>query len=80
MNLEQVTMKLEQYGQEHLLRYMNELPARERESLCSQIMENDFSVLGHIHESAPSQGREVISPVRAMTLEEIAENMEGLGI
>ncbi len=74
MNLEQVTMKLEQYGQEHLLRYMDELPARERESLCSQIMENDFSVLGHIHESAPSQGREVISPIRAMTLEEIAEN------
>lgn len=74
MNLEQVTTKLEQYGQEHLLRYIDELSTRDQESLCSQIMENDFSVLGHIHDSAPSHGKEAISPIKAMTLEEIAEN------
>lgn len=71
MNLEQVKKKLVQYGQEHLLQYMDELSVREQESLCQQIMENDFSVLQHIHHPAAVEEDVSISPIKALTLEEI---------
>lgn len=71
MNLEQVKEKLAQYGQEHLLQYMDELSVREQESLCQQIMENDFSVLQHINHPASVEEDAEISPIKALTLEEI---------
>lgn len=74
MDLDKVNKKLEQYGQEHLLRYMDELSDREKESLCRQIIDNDFSVLKHIGDSSDIQNNAVISPIKALTLEEIAKD------
>ena len=74
MNVEQVKEKVKQYGQEHLLQYMEELPAEEQESLCRQIMENDFSVLEHINNSTTVESNAMISPIKALTREEIAAN------
>ena len=40
--------KLKEYGQEHVLKYYDELPAREQESLLSQVAETDLTVLSQI--------------------------------
>ena len=48
MTLECAKQKLQQYGQEHLLKYFDTLSETQKEALLQQIEETDFSVLNKI--------------------------------
>lgn len=76
MTLQEAKLKLEQYGQEHLLQYYDELSAGEKQALLTQIEETDMSVLTAIdnREELVKKGR--ITPLAAMELEEIEANRE----
>lgn len=45
MTLDQAKEKLERYGQQHLLKYYDELPEEKREALLAQIEATDMDVL-----------------------------------
>ncbi len=61
MNREQVIKKLEQYNQQHLLRYENELTDEQRESLYEQILSTDFSLLKHLEKKNEEKGNRNIT-------------------
>ena len=63
--------KLKEYGQEHVLRYYDELSSDEQTALLDQIENTDFSVLSHIGEAGKGDGRGVFSPLAAMQMDEI---------
>ena len=66
--------KLAQYGQEHVLKYYEELSIQEQEALLEQVAATDFSVLqqaAHLE-----SGEKEITPIRAMQLDEIREREE----
>ena len=46
MTFEAAKQKCEKYGQEHVLKYYNELSEQEKEALLTQIDETDMSILG----------------------------------
>ena len=76
MTLSEAKKKLEKYGQEHLLKYYDELSPQEQESLLGQIEAADMDVLeacGHREELA-KKGE--ITPLAAMQLPEIEANRE----
>ncbi|MBR2634269.1 MAG: UDPGP type 1 family protein [Clostridia bacterium] len=72
--------KLKEYGQEHLLRYFDELSDDEKSSLIAQINEADFTLLDELKEkdknkvSDNSSGE--LSPLGALEIEEIAKKRE----
>lgn len=76
MNLEQAKQKLEQYGQEHVLKYFDELSDSEKTQLLTQIEETDMSILEACkhREELASKGK--ITPLAAMELSEIEEKQE----
>ncbi|MBO6108124.1 MAG: UTP--glucose-1-phosphate uridylyltransferase [Eubacterium sp.] len=63
--------KLKKYGQEHVLKYFDELAEDEQRSLLTQIEETDLSVLSHISEAGKGGERGEFSPLAAMQLSEI---------
>jgi len=71
MNLEETRKKLEKYNQGHLLRYYSALPQKEQAALLQQISETDFSVITRIGKKEAAKKESSISPIAAMTLEEI---------
>lgn len=75
MDEKQAKDKLLTYGQEHVLRYYEELDAEEKEKLLRQIKETDFSVLASIKEEHKLQ-KGKITPLAAMQLPEIREKEE----
>ncbi|MCR5655161.1 MAG: UDPGP type 1 family protein [Lachnospiraceae bacterium] len=81
MTLNDAKAKLEMEGQEHLLKYYNELHEDEREKLLMQIHETDFSFLKHVqYEGERTRGK--IEPIDCMTLDKIQEQsaeLESLG-
>ncbi len=73
---EQAKMKLQEYGQEHVLQYFDELSEAEKNELLTQIEETDFSVVESCkHKEALSQ-KGKITPLKAMELPEITENRD----
>lgn len=77
MTLTQAKEKLAAYGQEHLLKYYEELPPARQEALLSQIEATDMEALtacakGELH---PKKGK--ITPLAVMRLSEIQANREG---
>ncbi len=66
-----VSDKLGTYSQEQLLRFFEELTIEEKKDLLSQIEGTDFSILTQAAQGSQTRGR--ITPLKAMTLEEIAE-------
>ena len=74
MTFENAKEKLKTYGQEHVLQYFNTLSETEKSSLLQQIDETDFSVTKQIAASQSEQTRGVITPINAMTLQEIQAN------
>ncbi len=70
--------KLKEYGQEHVLKYYDELSEPEREALLRQIGETDFSVLTHISEAGKGFVRGVFTPLKSMELDEIEQRREEL--
>lgn len=76
MTYEQAYEKLQEYGQEHLLKYYKELDAKEQEQLLCQIEETDFSVVeAYKHKDAVTKRGE-IAPLKAMELSEIEAEKE----
>lgn len=74
MTLEQARQKLSDVGQEHLLRYYDELNEEERNGLLRQIEELDLSLLKLAEDGERKLERGVFEPLGAVTLEEIQNN------
>ncbi|MCM1191887.1 MAG: UTP--glucose-1-phosphate uridylyltransferase [Butyrivibrio sp.] len=76
MNLAQAKEKLAKYGQEHVLKYYDELQEQEREALLAQIEATDMSLLEACRHREELEKKGVITPLAAMQLPEIEENRE----
>ena len=71
MTLEQVKDKLAQYGQEHVLKYYEELSEDEKQVLLEQIEATDMSILSSCKKKDELVKKGVITPLAAMQLSEI---------
>ena len=76
MNYEQALQKLSDSGQQHLLKYYDELSEEEQKGLLQQIAETDFSVIRYLETKKSPAPRGVIEPLRAMQLSEIEEKKD----
>lgn len=76
MTFEVAKQKCEKYGQEHVLKYYEELSAAEQEALLTQIEETDMSILEKCKNMEELAKKGVISPLAAMELSEIEANKE----
>ena len=73
MDYQQAYEKLNKINQTHLLKFYDELNEEEKKILLNKIEKTDFSVL-----SIPEikKEKEVISPIKTLTLEEIKKEEE----
>lgn len=76
MTLENAKNKLEQYGQQHVLQYYEELDEQEQAQLLAQIEDTDFSVINQISEKKEDSPRGNITPIQAMQYDEIEEQRQ----
>lgn len=76
MTYQEAMEKLAQYGQQHVLRYYDDLTTETQESLLAQIERTDFSVLKYISRLGHPSARGKFSPLLAMELDEIKERRE----
>ncbi len=74
MSYEQAKEKLNKIGQQHLLKYYEELSEAEQKALIEQILETDFQVINQ--KTIVAADGATVSPLRAMTLDEIAQRKE----
>ena len=74
MTLEQAREKLVKYGQEHLLKYYEELSQEQQQGLIAQIEATDMSILELCHHKEELTQKGEISPLAAMELDEIEAN------
>lgn len=74
MNYEAAYQKVKEFGQEHILKYYEELTEAEQAALLSQIEKTDFSVLTQIESAqAGAAERGKIQPIYVMKVDEIKE-------
>ena len=73
---ESIKEKLEKYGQEHVLKYYDEISDEEKRALLRQIEETDMSVLSAAANPDELAKKGVISPLPCMELDEIEKNRE----
>ena len=76
MTLAQAREKLEKYGQEHVLKYYEELSEGQREALLAQIEATDMRQLESCRHREELAKKGTITPLAAMELPEIRENSE----
>ena len=76
MNFEGAKEKLEKYGQQHVLKYYDELTDAEKEELLQQIDETDFAVLENCKNLGKSEGRGQFQPLAAMQVSEIEKRRD----
>ena len=76
MTLEQAKEKLTQYGQEHVLKYYEELSEKEQQELLAQIEATDMSILAACRHKEELAQKGKITPLAAMELDEIEANRE----
>ena len=76
MTLEQVKEKVAKYGQEQVLKYVDELSEAEKAVLFAQIEATDMDVIECCKHKGDMVKRGVISPLGAMELPEIEANRE----
>lgn len=76
MTLEQAKEKLTQYGQEHVLKYYEELSEKEQQELLAQIEATDMSILSACRHKEELAQKGKITPLAAMELDEIEANRE----
>ncbi|MBR1930926.1 MAG: UTP--glucose-1-phosphate uridylyltransferase [Lachnospiraceae bacterium] len=76
MTLEQAKEKLAQYGQEHVLKYYEELADVEKQTLLEQIEATDMSILEACKHKEDLVKKGVITPLAAMQLDEIEANRD----
>ena len=76
MTLEQAKEKLAKYGQEHVLKYYDELTENEKQSLLAQIDATDMSIIELCRHKNDGTNKGKITPLAAMQLHEIEQNRE----
>ncbi|MBR1477870.1 MAG: UDPGP type 1 family protein [Lachnospiraceae bacterium] len=76
MTIEAAKEKLKKYGQEHLLKYYEELSAEEQVALLTQIDETDMTVLSSVSHKSELSKKGRITPLAAMELSEIEKNRD----
>ena len=76
MNLQEAQNKLSKYNQEHVLKYYDTLSEQDKDILLNQINETDFSVTDKVINKKDDGKCGVISPIKAMTLNEIEKNKD----
>ena len=76
MTLEQAKAKLAEYGQEHVLKYYEELSETEKKALLEQIEATDMSILEACKHKDDLARKGEITPLAAMELAEIEANRE----
>ncbi len=76
MNYKEAMEKLKRYGQEHVLKYYEELSEEEKALLLAQVEATDFSMLASCRDRKETAERGVISPLAAMQLPEITGKKE----
>ncbi len=74
MTLEAAKEKLAQFGQEHVLKYYDELDEAGKEALLEQIAATDMSILEKSKEREALAKKGVITPLASMQLPEIEAN------
>ncbi|WP_295088912.1 UDPGP type 1 family protein [Ruminococcus sp.] len=65
-----------EYGQEHIMKYFNELSKEEKDELLKQIEITDFSVLSNLDDKAGNNPRGAFEPLGAVTIDDIAANKD----
>ncbi len=75
MNYESAKATLVKYGQEHILKYYNELNEEQQRNIISQIDGIDFSILESLNNDKCGK-RGKITPIDAITAEDITKNSE----
>ncbi|MCH5280833.1 MAG: UDPGP type 1 family protein [Lachnospiraceae bacterium] len=83
MNYTEASEKLKSFGQEHLLRYFDELSKEEQEGLLQQIEETDFSVIEALANRDKAAKKGQITPTTSLEIQEIEakkDKYESLGI
>ncbi|MCI8363355.1 MAG: UDPGP type 1 family protein [Eubacterium sp.] len=83
MTLEQAKRKLSAVGQEHLLRYWDELDEEQRSFLLEQIEGLDMDLLNLVQNESEKAPRGKLEPLGAVTIDEIQKNRhryESVGI
>lgn len=83
MTLQEAESKLSGTGQEHLLRYYDELKEEQKEFLLAQIENLDLGLLEQIEDGSKEIKKGKIEPMGAVTKEEIEKNrvrFENIGI
>lgn len=83
MDYTEASEKLKTYGQEHLLRYYDELSKEEQEGLLQQIEETDFSVIEALDNRDKAAKKGQITPTTSLEIQEIEakkDKYESLGI
>ena len=76
MTIVEAKEKLESCGQEHVLKYYDQLDEESKKALLDQIDETDFGVLDNLKELSEPAGRGEFSPLDAMDLTAIAQGRE----
>jgi UDP-N-acetylglucosamine/UDP-N-acetylgalactosamine diphosphorylase len=76
MTLEDAKKKLAQYGQEHVLKYYDELSETEKKALLKQIEDTDMTILDACRHKDELAQKGRITPLAAMELDEIEANRE----
>ena len=76
ITLEQAKEKLKKYGQEHVLKYYEELSRAEKAALLEQIETSDMDILDFCRHQEELTKRGVITPLAAMELPRIRKNEE----
>lgn len=71
LDYQKAAEKLGQYGQEHALKYYEELSEEQREQLLAQIADTDFAVLASVKDKNSGTAKGKITPLAAMQLSEI---------
>ena len=73
---ESITKKLSEYGQEHVLKYFDELSENQKADLLSQIESTDMSILSAVGAPEALNAKGKISPLKCMELSEIEAGKE----
>jgi UDP-N-acetylglucosamine/UDP-N-acetylgalactosamine diphosphorylase len=76
MNFEEAKEKLAKFGQEHVLKYYDELTDAEKQELLTQIDETDFAVVENSKNLGKGGERGVFEPLAAMQVDEIEKRKE----
>ncbi|MGN0622168.1 MAG: UTP--glucose-1-phosphate uridylyltransferase [Porcipelethomonas sp.] len=76
MNYQEALIFLEQYNQEHLLRFYDELDENKKANLLEQISSINLERIQFMKNNMHKSKRGEISPLGALTVKEISENRE----